>query len=110
LPASEKLFITGYARLPKGITATALYEVVGIGLIVVKKSGLILDADISLATSVGRDFFKSVIVGNYLTDIDYIVNKFEKSYLGNAKKAIISALKNAHDKYDEFKNNGFVDK
>lgn len=107
--SSEKVFVTGYARLPQGITANEFYSVVGVGLIIDKHSGMILDADISLVTRTGKAFFKETVTGHNIDDIHMIIKQIEKNYLGHAKKAIISALKSAHQKYNCYKDNGYTD-
>lgn len=107
--SSEKVFVTGYARLPRGITATELYKVVGIGLTISKQSGVILDADCSLATRTGKEFFKETIKGHNIDEIELIVRQLEQNYLGHAKKAIISALRSAHRRYVCYRENGFID-
>jgi hypothetical protein len=107
--SSDKVFVTGYARLPQGITATELYKVVGVGLTISKQSGVILDADCSLVTRTGKEFFKETVKGHNINEIELIVKQFERNYLGHAKRAIITALRTAHKRFDCFRDNGFID-
>ncbi|SNX54295.1 DUF3870 domain-containing protein [Thermoanaerobacterium sp. RBIITD] len=97
----DKYFITGYAKLPDDITARELYTVLAVGLIVHSKSGIIEDADCTLATSAGKSFFKMAVIGKNIHNIDDIISIFEKQYFGQAKKAIIAALKMCNTKYCE---------
>jgi hypothetical protein len=97
---SNKYFISGYAKLPQGITAAELYSVITVGLIVDKETSQIIDCDSSLVNSTAKDFLKGVVKGRYLNDIDKITDIFERQYLGHAKKAIISALRMCYDKYN----------
>lgn len=101
----HELFITGYAKLPQGITATELYRVIAVGLIVDRQSGEILDADCSLVTRVARDFVKKLIIGKDLKEIEEIQREFSKKYYGSAKKALISALRTCNEKYNQILNN-----
>lgn len=96
---TEKIFVTGYAKVPKGITATELYSVIGMGLIVYKSSGEILEADCTLATRTGRKYLQEILTGKNLQNIDEIINEIKMKYFGHAKKAIISALKMCNEKY-----------
>lgn len=106
---AEKIFITGYARLPQGITAAEMYKVVGLGLTIAKNSGIILDADCSLANESGEVILREILMGHDLEDIERLVAKIERNYLGHAKKAIIAALYSAYETYKKYKENGYVD-
>ncbi|MGF7184087.1 hypothetical protein GGQ84_000162 [Desulfitispora alkaliphila] len=105
----DKVFITGYAKLPTNITAAQLYKVIGVGLLVGRETGTILDADISITTKTGKDFCREILVGQNINDIDNITRILNHSYLGHAKKSIISAMKSAHKKYLEYKENEYID-
>lgn len=98
------MFITGYAKLPEGITAKELYSVIGIGLIVDRDTGEILDADCSLVTRTGKEFFREIVVGKSLWELDKIAAILNEQYWGHARKPIISALKMCFEKYKAAKN------
>ncbi|RKD20935.1 protein of unknown function [Caminicella sporogenes DSM 14501] len=106
-----EIFITGYAKLPKGITATELYHVIAVGLIVDKYTGKILDVDCSLVTRVAKQFIKNLVVGKNLKDFDSIQNDLKNHYYGSAKKALISAFKTCHEKYKQImeSNKNYID-
>ena len=105
-PAMEEtLFFSGYAKLPAGITACEIYKVVGIG-VEVDDLGNILDAECTLATDVGRRFFRQLVLGKNLdSGLSGIIQSVEKRYHGNAQKAIISTLKMIQEKYRVCKGN-----
>jgi hypothetical protein len=96
---TKKIFISGYAKLPKGITATELYSVIAVGLLVNANTGEILDADCTLATSVAKNFFKTCVIGENLNNVETIERILIENYFGSARKAIISALRTCADKY-----------
>lgn len=97
---AETIFVTGYARLPAGITAGELYRVVGVGLEVEVASGRIVAAECTLATQLGRDFVRRILVGRSLEgDLPAVFQEIERRYQGYAQKAIITALKTIQDKY-----------
>lgn len=98
---TKKIFISGYAKLPKGITATELYSVIAVGLLVNANTGEILDADITLVTSVAKNFFRNCVIGENLNHIEPIEKMFTETYFGSARKAIISALRTCADKYKQ---------
>lgn len=105
----ETMFLTGYARLPAGITAAELYRVVGIGLEVEAVTGRIVAAECTLATGVGRDFVRRILEGRSLeTDLPAIFQEVERRYHGYAQKAVITALKTIQDKYRGLRERGLA--
>jgi hypothetical protein len=98
------IFITGYARIPQGITANQLYKVLGIAVEVETETGEIRDADCTLATTVGKRFFRELVVGyNLEAGVEPLVRMFEDRYYGSAKKAVIAALRVVEQRYEAFK-------
>ncbi len=107
---SRTIFITGYARIPEGITANQTYKVLGIGLEVDPRTEVIIDADCTLATTVGRNFFRRLVVGYYLgAGVDPLIQKFERRYHGSAQKAIIAALRVIEKRYLAYKSGSAVE-
>ena len=99
---TNEIFVTGYAKLPQGITATELYTVIAVGMLVDANTGDILDIDCSLVTSVARDFVKKLICGKNLNDLDEIEDLFNDKYHGSARKALISAFRTCSEKYIQY--------
>lgn len=97
---SDKIFVTGYAKVPKGITANELYSVIGMGMVVYKSTGEILDVDCTLATRTGRKYIQELLVGKNIKNLDGIIEELKRKYFGHAKKAVISALKMCFEKYE----------
>lgn len=102
---TRSIFITGYARLPQGISATELYKVLGIAVEVDPSSGVIIDADCTLATSVGKNFLRKLLIGYSLEQgIDPLVREVEARYFGSARRPIIAALKVVYQRYVAYKS------
>ncbi len=97
----NKAFITGYAKLPQGITASELYKVICVGLLVDKETSVIEEAECSLVTKLANRVFSELVVGKTLLDIEEIEEAFANCYYGSAKKALISALKTCYEKYNQ---------
>ncbi|MBN2797051.1 MAG: DUF3870 domain-containing protein [Clostridia bacterium] len=97
----NEVFVTGYAKLPQGITASELYTVICVGLLVDKNTGIILDAECSLVTSLAKRVFNSLVVERDLRQIDAIEQDFVDHYYGSAKKALISAMRTCHEKFNQ---------
>jgi len=97
----KKVFVTGYAKLPQGITAREMYTVICVGMLVDKESGEVVDAECSLVTSLAKRVFHELVVGKNINDVDAIEKGFVECYYGSAKKALISALRTCHEKYKQ---------
>ena len=108
-PGVDTIFVTGYAKLPSSITAEKLYQVIAIGVEIDPQTGVIVETDCTLATEVGKNFYRKLVLGYNLFDgIDGLVERFEKRYHGSARKAIITGLKIMYEKwlaYNQLKDN-----
>ena len=97
----NEVFVTGYAKLPQGITASELYTVICVGLVVDRDTGIIKDAECSLVTSLAKRVFKDLVVDHDLRNIEEIELGFTEHYYGSAKKALISAMRTCHEKLNQ---------
>ena len=95
----NQIFLTGYAKLPQGITASELYSVICIGLLVDRNTGVIMDAECSLITDLAKRVFHDLVLGKDLKRIEEIEAEFVTYYYGSAKKALISAMRTCSEKY-----------
>lgn len=101
--SSNIIFITGYAKLPSGITAQELYSVVAVGLLVDITTGIIVEADCTLVTATAKRFFKESLMGVNVTNYEEIEKIFNSRYFGSAKKALLSALRICGEKIEIIK-------
>ncbi len=99
----NKIFVSGYARLPHGITASELYTVMCVGLLINTKTHIIEKAECSLVTELAKNFFEEIVTGKNINDIDIIIEELNESYYGSAKKSLISCLKLCNEKYKMIK-------
>lgn len=100
----ELTFFSGYAKLPSGITATEMYRVIGVVVVVDMETETIVEADCTLATETGRNFIRNIIAGFSLANgIEPLMRIVDTRYQGSAKKAIITAMKIIYDKYRSYK-------
>jgi len=96
----NEIFISGYAKLPSNITASKLYEVIALVVLLDKNTGDILDAECTLSTRLGRDFVNYILIGNNINDVEKISKEMDEKYFGTAQKAVVTAFKNCKKKYD----------
>ncbi|NLB81842.1 MAG: DUF3870 domain-containing protein [Clostridiaceae bacterium] len=101
----NEILITGYAKLPQGITAKELYSAIVLAVVVEKQSGIIVASECSLVTELAKKFVRDILVGSSLNDLDEIEQKFKRHYYGSARKAILSAVKNCAEKYRQICEN-----
>ncbi len=99
------IFITGYAKLPNGITASQLYSVIVVGVIANHDTGEVIDVDCSLVTSVARRFVEQIVVGKNLNNYSDIAKDISARYHGSARKALLSAFKIICEKYKNLLEN-----
>ncbi|HMM21649.1 MAG TPA: DUF3870 domain-containing protein [Selenomonadales bacterium] len=100
----RRVLFSGYAKLPTGITATELYKVIGLVILVDLDTETIVEADCTLATQVARKHVAETMAGQSLKNgPEPIVRLIDQVYQGSAKKAIITAFRISYDKYRSFK-------
>lgn len=90
----KTIFIAGHARLPQGMAAKNVFETLTITAEVDVKYGVVLEASCTLATEHGREFIDRILRGVSLKDgVDEAVNEIQTYYHGKATNALIAALK-----------------
>lgn len=97
------VLFSGYAKLPVGITASEMYKVIGVIVVLRVETGEIVEADCTLATRVAREYVSRVLLGHSLKNgPDAVLRVIDKRYQGSAKKAIMTSLRIIYDKYRSF--------
>lgn len=97
------VLFSGYAKLPVGITASEMYKVIGVILVIRVETGEIIEADCTLATALARNYVAKALVGQSLKNgPDSALRIIDKIYQGSAKKAIMTSLRIIYDKYRSF--------
>lgn len=101
----KDVFVTGYSKVPKGITIAEMYSVIVVSMVVDPTSHKIIDADCSLITDLSKKYVKEILIGKDLKSFDLIETDFKGHYFGSAKKALITASRICHDRYLNTLNN-----
>ena len=98
------ILFSGYAKLPTGITASEMYKVIGVIVLIDIDKEVIVEADCTLATRLANKHVSSALVGCSMKNgADPLVRNIDHIYQGSAKKAIITALRIIYDKYRSHK-------
>jgi hypothetical protein len=86
--------VSGYARLPGGVTSQSQYEQLGVVLAVNIRTGVIVAADSTLLTQLARDFVRALIEGRSVYDDPAeIVAEMQRRYAGQSGQALVAALR-----------------
>lgn len=97
------VLLSGYAKLPTNITAESVYETLAVAVLFDRRSGIILEAEASVVTSIAKKFIASLLVGYNLNEgPDALMEEFECYYHGNAKRALETAMRMIFSKYQEY--------
>ena len=92
--------------MPGGIAAGKLLEVVGVGLIINKVTGVVEDLSCTLLTEEAKYFLKDLVIGfNVHTQpIDELTALITQRYHGLGQKAVCVATAGAYERYIQWKN------
>lgn len=100
----REVLFSGYAKLPTGITASEMYRVIGIIVLIDMEEEVIMDVDCTLATDLARRTVRKIILGQSIKDgVGNIAIAIDEVYQGSAKKAIITAMRIIYDKYRSYR-------
>lgn len=102
----DTVYFISYSKLPSAISAAKLVNVVGVGLVINSKTGIIEDTSCTLITHEARIFLKDIIVGHNLNEegLDKLIEKIQRRFHGLSQKAICVAVKAAVERYETWKS------
>ena len=101
---AKEILFSGYAKLPTGITASEVYRVIGVIVLIDVEKEIIVEADCTLATGLARKTVCELLQGKSIKNgVGDIAAEVDEIYQGSAKKAIITALRIIYDKYRSFR-------
>lgn len=106
LYSDDTVYFISYAKLPSTISAAKLLEVVGVGLVINVKTGVIEDTSCTLITDEAKRFLKEIIVGHNIhkeEGIDKLIDEVQNRFHGLSQKAICVAIKATIERYETWK-------
>lgn len=99
----DTIFLSGYAKLPDNTTAQKLYDHLVLVVTVHMPDGIILDADCTMATELGRRFIREILTGyNLHQGPESLVGTLNRCYYGHLRKALQTCFKGICTQYGEF--------
>jgi hypothetical protein len=94
------VYITGNARTPERSTIGSIYDVFAVELVISVSNDVVEEASCTLVTDLGRSFVRSLLINrNFVREFDVILNDIVNCYQALPQKTLITALKDARNKY-----------
>lgn len=83
----ETVYFISYAKLPDNMTAGLMHKIVGLGMVINYKTGIIEDISCTLMTTVAKQFLEDVLIGHNLHEngIDSLLDKIRFRFHGNSQ-------------------------
>ena len=99
---SDVVLVAGYAQLPQSTGAGVMWRHLTLIVRIDLGSGLVVDASTTLATAVADTFVRELLIGSDpIRDQQRILATVERHYFGNGRKAIVGALRDLMERYEE---------
>lgn len=96
------LYLTGEARTTSDNAITKIYGVFYLAF-EIEENGEIINMDSNATLELTRDFIRKIFVGKNISDEDLITEEILKRYNASSTKAIITAYKDALQRYKKLK-------
>lgn len=97
------IFIAGHARLPSGMAAKSMYEILTITAEIDKKYGVIVSTRCTLATLHAQEYIEHLLRGHSLQDgVEAPLMSLKEHYFGKAGSALESAVNDLYKQYEKW--------
>jgi len=99
--SDDTVYFIAYSKLPSGVAVAKMMDLVGVGLIINYKTGIIEDVSCTLITKEAKIFLKSIMIGFNLheNDISELIERISFRFNGLSQKAICVATKLSYERY-----------
>lgn len=98
------VYVTGNARSPERSTVGSIYEVFAVELVINFKTDMVEEASCTLVTDLGKSFVRGLLVNRrFIEEFNAIIDDISKYYQALPQKTLITALKDALNKYRLYK-------
>ena len=99
------ILLSGYAKLPSNTAAQKMYDQLVVVVNVDFESGIVLEADCTMATDLGKRFVSTLMRGYDLNrGPDDLLESINLRYYGHLKKALLTAIREVCQHYAELKH------
>ncbi len=98
------ILLSGYAKLPSNTAAQKMYDQLVVVVSIDFESGIVLEADCTMATDLGKRFVSTMMRGYDLNrGPDDLLEAINLRYYGHLKKALLTAIREVCQHYTELK-------
>lgn len=98
------VYVTGNARTSERSTVGNVTDVFAVEVVINIETDQIVEASCTLVTELGRQFVRNLLLGhNFILGIEQIIRDIDLYYQALPKKSLIAALKDANNKYKNYK-------
>jgi hypothetical protein len=103
--SNETVYFISYAKLPDNMTAGLMHKIVGLGMVINYKTGVIEDISCTLMTSVAKRFLDDVFIGYNLMDqgVEPLVEQVKFRFHGNSQKSLCVVVKENYKRFIDWK-------
>lgn len=99
-----RIILSGYAKLPSNTAAQKLYDQLVVVADVDFDTGLIMEAECTMATELGKRFVRTMLRGHNLNNgVEPLLEEIDLRYYGHLKRAMLSAIREIGQQYAELK-------
>jgi len=101
----ETVYFISYAKLPDNMTAGLMHKIVGLGMVINYKTGIIEDISCTLMTTVAKQFLEDVFIGYSLHEkgIDPLLDAIRFRFHGNSQKSLCVVAKENYKRFNDWK-------
>lgn len=98
----DTIFISSHVKLPSNTTSQEVFKFLALAVEVNRETGIIMGAELTLVTDLGKDFIYRLAYGYNMNDgVEGLIEKFETHYYGFSKRAIETAFRMLFTRYEE---------
>ncbi|GAA5100320.1 DUF3870 domain-containing protein [Wohlfahrtiimonas larvae] len=94
------IYIVGDAKSPQNNPIMEVYKAFFVGIVVDRKTAIIVDVECSATLGLTNSFVKSLLIGKNVLSPD-VIDCINTRYFGSSQKAFGVALKDAQKKYQQ---------
>ena len=104
MPADDLILFSGYARLPKGVSASFRHETLALVVLLDMKTLTIVEAECTLSTKTSEHYVAGILIGySFNCGIEDVCRRIDQYYDGYAKKAVLTALRAIYTKLGSYR-------
>ncbi len=91
---------SAYTKLPQQTTASVMFKVAAVVVLINVETGKIVEAEATLSTELSKRVFAQAVVGqSFEQGPEAVLQRIRGCYQGSARNALLTAIRVVYDKY-----------